>query len=67
MSEIEGSGSDETISNLAQARIAEIRAKMPAGAHAEDFFEVLRGEVAERARALALSLIKDTEAGDAAH
>ena len=36
------------------------------GAHAEAFFEALRGEAPARARALALSLIDETEAGEAA-
>ena len=57
---------DETLNDLIEARLAEVRAKMPAGAHAEAFFEALRSEAPARARALALSLIDETEAGDAA-
>lgn len=63
---IAGPDSDETIAALMEARIAEVRAKMPAGAHAEAFFEALRNEVPARARALAISLINKTEASDAA-
>jgi DNA repair exonuclease SbcCD nuclease subunit len=57
---------DESLSALVEARLAEVRAKMPVGAHALAFFETLRNEAPARARALALSLIDDTEAGDAA-
>jgi exonuclease SbcD len=56
----------ETLSALIEARLAEVRAKMPAGAHAEQFFEALRSEAPSRVRALALSLIEETGAGDAA-
>jgi exonuclease SbcD len=56
----------ETLGALIEARLAEVRAKMPAGAHAEQFFEALRSEVPARVRALALSLIEETGAGDAA-
>lgn len=56
----------DELNNLIEARLAEVRAKMPAGAHADAFFEALRSDVPARARALALSLIGETEAGDAA-
>lgn len=65
--EIGAQDADETLTELVEARLAEVRAKMPAGAHAEVFFESLRSEAPARARALALSLIDETEAGDAAH
>ena len=61
-----GADTDEILNDLVEARLAEVRAKMPAGAHAEAFFEALRSEAPARARALALSLIDETEAGDAA-
>tara|TARA_R110000782_G_scaffold270455_1_gene371311 strand:- start:12895 stop:14148 length:1254 start_codon:yes stop_codon:yes gene_type:complete len=61
-----GGDTDEILNDLVEARLAEVRAKMPAGAHAEAFFEALRSEAPARARALALSLIDETEAGDAA-
>lgn len=64
--EIGALDTDEALNELVEARVAEIRAKMPAGAHAAAFFETLRSEAPARARALALSLIDDTEAGDAA-
>lgn len=64
--EIGALDTDETLNELVEARLAEVRAKMPAGAHAEAFFEALRSEAPARARALALSLIDETEAGDAA-
>ncbi|MDT7532994.1 DNA repair exonuclease [Sphingobium sp. SA2] len=63
--EIGALGADE-MNDLIEARLAEVRAKMPAGAHAEAFFESLRSDAPARARALALSLIGETEAGDAA-
>jgi DNA repair protein SbcD/Mre11 len=66
LAEIEAPDTDHTLNEIIAARLAEVRAKMPAGAHAEEFFETLRNEAPARARALALSLIGDTEAGDAA-
>lgn len=65
LAEIEAADTDQTVIDLVTARLAEVRAKMPAGAHAEAFFETLRDEAPARARALAVSLIGDTEAGDA--
>ncbi|MGE3702812.1 MAG: exonuclease SbcCD subunit D [Hyphomicrobiaceae bacterium] len=64
--ELDGPESREKLAALIEAGIAEVRAKMPAGAHADSFFETLRGEAPERARALALALISDREADDAA-
>lgn len=58
---------DKALNELIEARLAEVRTKMPAGAHAEIFFEALRNEAPGRVRALALSLIDETEAGDAAY
>ena len=64
--EIGALDTDETLNDLVEARLAEVRAKMPAGAHAEVFFEALRSEAPARVRALALSLIEETEVGYAA-
>jgi exonuclease SbcD len=66
-SEIAGPASEDAVASLISVRIAEVRAKMPAGAHAETFFESLRDEAPARARALALSLIGESEASDATH
>lgn len=66
LAEIEAPETDQALNDLVEARVAEVRAKMPAGAHADEFFETLCNEAPARARALALSLIGDTEAGDAA-
>ncbi|MBY3026676.1 exonuclease SbcCD subunit D [Rhizobium leguminosarum] len=65
--EITSLDTDETLNGLVESQLAEVRTKMPAGAHAEAFFEALRSEAPARARALALSLIDATEAGDATH
>lgn len=59
--------SDDYLNELIEERIAEVRAKMPAAAHAEAFFELLRDEAPARARALALSLVNETEASDEVH
>lgn len=67
IAEIGAAENDDVVVALIEARIAEVRAKMPAGAHAELFFDALRNEAPARAKALALSLISDTEAGDAPH
>jgi DNA repair exonuclease SbcCD nuclease subunit len=56
---------DEEVNQLIEARLAEVRAKMPAAARADEFIEALRGEASAKGRALALSLIGETEAGDA--
>ena len=63
--EIGGVG-DEEIDALIEARLAEVRAKMPAGAHVDTFFETLRSEASARAKALALSLVGEAEGDDAA-
>jgi len=59
--------SADFINELIEERIAEVRAKMPAAAHADAFFEMLREDAPKRARILALSLVNETEAGDAAN
>ena len=52
---------DEDLNKLIEDRIAIVRAKMPAGAHTETFFNELRSEAPARARKLALSLINNTD------
>jgi hypothetical protein len=64
--ELEAPESAERLAALIEAGIAEVRSKMPAGAHAESFFKTLCGEAAERARALALALVRDGEEENAA-
>lgn len=64
--ELEAPESEDRLAALIEAGIAEVRSKMPAGAHADVFFETLRGEAKARARALALALVSDGEAEDAA-
>lgn len=64
--EIGEMGDEEICTGFLEARLAEIRAKMPAGAHVEAVFETMRCEVPARARTLALALIEQAEAGDAA-
>lgn len=64
--ELEAPESEQRLAALIEAAIAEVRAKMPAGAHADTFFETLRGEAAERGRALALALVSEREADHAA-
>lgn len=66
LAEIEANDADQALEEMVAACLAEVRAKMPSGAHAEGFFEALRSEAPARARALAFSLVSDTEAGDAA-
>lgn len=61
-----GAVGDEEIDALIEARLAEVRAKMPAGAHADTFFETLRSEAPARAKAVALSLVGEAEGDDAA-
>lgn len=55
---------DSALTAVLEARLAEIRTKLPAGAHADDFIEQMRAEIPERAAALARSLV--SEAGHAA-
>lgn len=64
--ELKGPESEEKLAALIEAGITEVRAKMPAGAHADSFFGSMREEAPERARALALALISDGKAEDAA-
>ena len=54
---------DSAIGQVLEARLAEIRTKLPAGAHADAFIEQMRAEIPERAAALARSLV--SEAGHA--
>lgn len=63
--DIVGPGSDEIIDDLLESCIGEIRSKLPAAAYAETFFNTLQEEMPARARALALSLINETEISDA--
>lgn len=56
---------DGAVRETLEVRLAEIRAKLPAGAHADAFIEQMRGEIPARAAALARSLV--SEVGDAAH
>lgn len=54
---------NDAIIKALEARLAEIRTKLPAGAHADEFIEQMRAEIPERAAALARSLV--SEAGHA--
>lgn len=54
----------EGLSDTLEVRLAEIRAKLPAGAHADAFIEQIRNDIPARAAALARSLV--SEAGHAA-
>lgn len=54
---------DSAIAQVLETRLAEIRTKLPAGAHADAFIEQMRAEIPERAAALARSLV--SEAGHA--
>ena len=54
---------DSVIAQVLETRLAEIRTKLPAGAHAESFIEQMRSEIPERAAALARTLV--SEAGHA--
>ena len=48
---------DEGVEATLEARLAEIRAKLPAGAHADAFIEQMRLDIPARAAALARSLV----------
>ena len=50
---------DDAISQVLEARLAEIRTKLPAGAHADTFIEQMRAEIPERAAVLARSLVSE--------
>jgi hypothetical protein len=50
---------DSAIAHVLEARLAEIRTKLPAGAHADAFIEQMRAEIPERAAALARSLVSE--------
>lgn len=49
------------IAEALEARLAEIRTKLPAGAHADSFLEQMRAEIPARAAALARSLVREAE------
>jgi len=49
------------IAEALEARLAEIRTKLPAGAHADEFLEQMRIEIPARATALARSLVSEAE------
>jgi len=53
----------DAISQVLETRLAEIRTKLPAGAHADAFIEQMRTEIPKRAALLARSLV--SEAGHA--
>lgn len=50
---------DSAIAEVLEARLTEIRTKLPAGAHADAFIEQMRTEIPERAAALARSLVSE--------
>lgn len=50
---------NNVIAQVLEARLAEIRTKLPAGAHADAFIEQMRAEIPERAAALARSLVSE--------
>ncbi len=50
---------DSAIAQVLEARLAEIRTKLPARAHADAFIEQMRAEIPERAAALARSLVSE--------
>ena len=62
--EIRRLGGGDLVASALEARLTEIRAKLPAGAHADAFLEQMRADIPARAEALALSLV--SEAGHAA-
>lgn len=55
---IEGLAQGNWLEERLAAKLAEIKTKLPAGAHADRFFAQMKAEGAERARALALALIE---------
>lgn len=54
---------DSALTTVLEARLAEIRTKLPAGAHADAFIEQMRAEIPTRATILARSIV--SEAGHA--
>jgi DNA repair protein SbcD/Mre11 len=50
---------NSVIAQVLEARLAEIRTKLPAGAHADAFIELMRVEIPERAAALAHSIVSE--------
>ena len=55
---IEGLSQGNWLEERLAAKLAEIKTKLPAGAHADRFFAQMKAEGAERARTLALALIE---------
>jgi DNA repair exonuclease SbcCD nuclease subunit len=55
---IEGLAQGNWLEERLAAKLAEIKTKLPAGAHADRFFAQMKAEGAERARTLALALIE---------
>jgi exonuclease SbcD len=49
------------IERALEERLTEIRTKLPAGAHADDFIEQMRAEIPARAAALARSLVSEAD------
>lgn len=49
------------IEQALEERLTEIRTKLPAGAHADDFIEQMRAEIPARAAALARSLVSEAD------
>jgi DNA repair protein SbcD/Mre11 len=54
---VEGLAAAPWFTEQLEARLAEIKTKLPAGAHGEALFQMLRAEELERARALAMAMI----------
>ncbi|HEY4546808.1 MAG TPA: DNA repair exonuclease [Pedomonas sp.] len=59
--------SPEEVGAIIEVKLAEVRAKMPAGARAQEFLDGFRDDIPDRARALALALVGDAEDGHASH
>ena len=60
-SEIQGLAEAGYIVEALETRLAEIRTKLPAGAHADAFLEQMRAEIPARVAALACSLVSEAE------
>ncbi|QNO27846.1 DNA repair exonuclease [Sphingopyxis sp. OPL5] len=52
---------DKALDAVLESRLVEIRAKLPAGAHADAFIEQMRAEMPERAATLARSLVSEAD------
>ena len=59
--EVQHLAADGHIAAALEAALAEIRTKLPAGAHADAFLEQMRAEIPARAAALARSLVSEAE------